>query len=97
MPPETSSGPPPSADVIALQSGVSVSRTSTLRPTGASVVRSAACAPRATSTAPPAGIGVAPAVVTSVTVAVSGRFACVAGNDEKTASTTPLSRGVAAP
>ena len=55
-------------------------------------------APRATSTAPPLGIGVDPAVVTCVTVPSSGWLRCAGGNDPSTASTTaPDSFGVVAP
>ena len=94
----TSSGPPPIALARPLQSGESESSASTCCPTGASAVSWAVdCVPRATSTAPPDGIGVGPAVVTCVTVPSSGWFSRAAGNVPITASTTPASRGVEAP
>ena len=98
MPFRTSSGPPPIALARLRQSGVSESKASTCCPTGASALSWAVnCAPRATSTAPPGGIGVGPLVVTCVTVPSSGVSSRAAGNFPITASTTPLSRGVAPP
>jgi hypothetical protein len=79
------------------QLGVSVGRISTVVPVGASALRCGACAPRATSTAPPGGIGVPPAPLTWVTTPLVTAFGCSPGSAPITSSTTPSSAGVAVP
>ena len=66
-------------------------------PAGASALRCGACAPRATSTAPPGGIGTPPVAVTWLTVPLATVFGWSDGNEPMTASTTPSSAGVVGP
>ena len=80
-----------------LREGVSVSRIWTVVPAGASAVRCGAWLPRATSTAPPAGMGIEPVAATCVTLPVSTVFGVVAGSAPITSATTAPSGGVAGP
>ena len=77
--------------------GVSVSRTVTFAPIGASAERNPAWVPRATSTAPFAGIGWFPPLTYCVTTPVSGVFGLVAGNGWMIAWAPPFSAGVRGP
>src|SRR5213076_2473793 len=97
LPPRTITGPPPSPSGTFAHGGVSVRTTVTLEPTGASAVRNPACVPRATRTAPSAGIGWLPPWGYPVTVAVSAVFGADARNGCRTAYAPPLSPGVRAP
>ena len=82
------SGPPPKAFATPSQLGLSVNRTVTWVPTGASAARAAAPDPRAWSTAPPDGIGVEPAVAEiCVTTPTRSVFGTAAENGLSTAST----------
>jgi hypothetical protein len=66
--------------VTVAHGGVSVSRTESFVPTGASAARNGAWVPRATRTAPSGGIGWSPPVTYAVTVDVSGVLGFDAGN-----------------
>ena len=97
FPLRTRTGPPPTASRMSLQRGVRIKRIATLPPAGTSAVSVFTCAPRATRTAPFGGIAWLPPWRTCVTGAVSVVFGVAAGNRASTASTVPLSVGVAAP
>ena len=98
LPPVTRRGPPPIAYGIVPQFGVSVSRSSTVVPAGASAVRCGICVPRETSTAPPGGIGVPPCDATEATVPLTTALGRVGGSDWITSSTTAVdSVGVTGP
>ncbi len=91
-------GPPPTASTSPDQSGVSVRRTVTFDPRGASVAsRPAPVAPRPTSTAPPGGIGVAPPCFACTTVPTRSRSGAAGGNGVRTTSTVSVAAGVAGP
>src|SRR6266576_6404918 len=97
LPLRTIRGPPPSPSCTFVHGGVSVRTTVTFDPTGASPVTNPACEPRATRTAPSAGIGWLPPGRYPVTVAVSALFGAEAGKGCRTAYAPPLSAGVRAP
>ncbi len=96
LPPRTIAGPPPTASTTFRHCGVSRSVTDRLVPAGASADRNCASL-RATSTAPPGGIGWFPPWTTCVTVARRSVFGAAAGNEDRIASTAFGSGGVRGP
>ncbi len=97
-PSRTICGPPPTAATIPGQSGRSVRVTVTVAPTGAPARSADAAAPRASSTAPPGGIGTAlDPERSSCTGAWSPIEGTVSGNGKRTAATLPATAGVVGP
>jgi len=94
LPARKSTGPPPIASVTALQSTLNVSRAVTVVPTGASATSFEALEPRATSTAPPGGMGVSPPVLICTTVPVRSVFGRASGKPDSTASVVSPKGGV---
>ncbi|RDI73210.1 hypothetical protein Gocc_3005 [Gaiella occulta] len=91
-------GPPPMAETTPGQSGLKMRRAVTVEPTAASAVSAAADEPRATSTAPPAGIGTAPpSARVSTTGACRSAFGTAAGKGNRITATDPGSAGVCGP
>ena len=94
----TSTGPPPTAFMIPVHSGRRITRIATVVPTGASSASRCAAVPRATSTAPPAGIGVGPDPVTWVTGPNRSVLGVAGGNGAITAWVVPAApAGVVGP
>ena len=94
LPARRSTGPPPIASVTALQSTLNVSRAVTAVPTAPSAVSFDALEPRATSTAPPGGMGVLPPVLIWTTVPVRSMFGRATGKEDRTASVVSPKGGV---
>ena len=88
----TSSGPPPSADVVPPQDDGRISRAVTCVPAGASFASFAASAPLATSTAPSGGIGTEP-VDASPAWPCRSVFGAAAGNGWSTTAVAFGERG----
>ena len=97
LPSRTRTGPPPTACAIPVHSGRKMSRSVKLVPTGDSSTRRWAAVPRATSTAPPGGIGVPPPPRISVTGPTRSAFGVVGGSGRITTSAVPGWTGVATP
>ena len=93
----TSTGPPPIASTTPARDGFRIRRIFTVWPTGASAWRRSAAAPVATSTAPPGGIGLVPAVETAMTGAVNSTFGAAVGSGESVTCRVPAFTGVAGP
>ena len=92
----TRSGPPPIAAVAPAHEEGRISRVVTDVPTPASDASFGASAPSATSTAPSAGICVAPSAV-ATTVACRSVFGAAAGNGWRTTTVAFATLGVTAP